>query len=773
MRRLFILLLLIAPVCAHAVLKEKDLDQTLLVLQSELESYHNDLTEAREKSKEQRIELQRLLASYLEEANQISLMVYSQQQDYIFDLTYACHQATDLYNRFHSNQIPFDTLKAQLQIEVQRYEGLVAVLRDISGDTLDATKTASRAKCIELAAIIHKELAAQRVDLLSFEEKYNKVDRQLSELHAYATARYKDIQSGIFLHKGEGYLSLLRNFYKNAAHTSSTMSAKYKSPNGAESQWRGTVVYMVFAIMLIYGLIAMLIGYLLWRFVLPRFPRLRNEFETPLNTVLCFALTTFAIVVGIVNIAVSHNFIRMATELLVQFAWLASAIQISLIIRMNGEQEKAGLKIYIPLLLMGFIVIVMRIIFVPGAVVSLYFPPILLLIALWQWRLIHRYSAILPHSDSVYAWITFFVMVFSLVLAVAGRTLMGVELLIWWMMQITCIQTIVCLYDLLNRYEAKVIEEGADIRRTWFLDLINKVVLPITAVASFLFSIYWSADVFDMSEWVWDIYLMSFVSIDGVIHLSIWRVCTVISLFFVSRFIMYIVRETLKMHYSGEKYNNGRGAIVIGNNVASILVWGGYLIISMLLLGIGNSWILVITGGLSTGIGFAMKDTLENFFYGVSLMLGRLHIGDVIECDGVRGTVSNISYQSTTVQTSDGAEMAFLNSQLFSKNFKNMTRNHNLELVVIPIGVAYGSNVQQVREMLTAAISPLDCYDRGKGISVGFMDFGASSVDLKVCVWVDVLKKAASVAMIKEVIYDTLNRNNVEIPFPQLDIHQR
>ena len=88
--------------------------------------------------------------------------------------------------------------------------------------------------------------------------------------------------------------------------------------------------------------------------------------------------------------------------------------------------------------------------------------------------------------------------------------------------------------------------------------------------------------------------------------------------------------------------------------LCTFTMWFLYVVISMLCLNISTSGILVAMGGLSTGIGFAMKDTLENLFYGVSLMTGRLHIGDIIECDGVRGQVVDISYQSTMIEALDG-----------------------------------------------------------------------------------------------------------------------
>ena len=160
-------------------------------------------------------------------------------------------------------------------------------------------------------------------------------------------------------------------------------------------------------------------------------------------------------------------------------------------------------------------------------------------------------------------------------------------------------------------------------------------------------------------------------------------------------------------------------------------------------------------------------------------MTGRVRVGDYIECDGIRGKVDSITYQSTQVLTADGCVIAFLNSSLFSKNFKNITRNHSYEMVKIPVGIAYGSNVDEVRKMLIKAVMDQeeksadgrDIIDLDKPVSVVFDDFGDNSVNLFVTYWVLVEEKFGKTGQIKEAIYNTLNAHNIEIPFPQRDIH--
>ena len=273
--------------------------------------------------------------------------------------------------------------------------------------------------------------------------------------------------------------------------------------------------------------------------------------------------------------------------------------------------------------------------------------------------------------------------------------------------------------------------------------------------------------------------MFNFLNIPGVVQLSIGKLVMVASQFFVFRYLNYLIKALYHKYHKSRVVVNGKPNFTLANNVIAICCWGMYAIISVKMLKIPSTAVSVISAGLATGVGFAMKDLLENFFYGISLMTGRVRVGDYIECDGIRGKVDSITYQSTQVLTADGCVIAFLNSSLFSKNFKNITRNHSYEMVKIPVGIAYGSNVDEVRKMLIKAVMDLeeksadgrDIIDLDKPVSVVFDDFGDNSVNLFVTYWVLVEEKFGKTGQIKEAIYNTLNAHNIEIPFPQRDIH--
>ena len=170
---------------------------------------------------------------------------------------------------------------------------------------------------------------------------------------------------------------------------------------------------------------------------------------------------TFALLLGLLRQTVAQNFFVMATGLLMEFAWLMAAILLSLLIRLDGVQIKNGLRIYAPVMTVCFLVIAFRIILIPNTLVNLIFPPMLLVCAVWQWRVVKHYQKRLPKSDVFYTTMSLIVFVFSVIASLIGYTLLSVEALIWWTMQLTCILTITCLSSMLKGY-------GNDPRRLFF-----------------------------------------------------------------------------------------------------------------------------------------------------------------------------------------------------------------------------------------------------------------------------------------------------------------
>ena len=771
---LIIIAALVMATPAGAVLKEKDLKQTLSILREELTTFHNEQARQSLLFKRQSEQVRTSLFSILQRSNQNALMLYSQKPDYVFDLTYACNEASDQYHEFKTKALPFRTFIGKLEWEIARYDSLIQSLKTMPVFNLDEKAKIDRNVCLTLATNIKNTMEENQQQMSDYVRYYDMADHRLKTLNDYAQKRYAEIQNNIFKNAGENYFSILKKFRSRLKRTSETVTEKYQPTRKLISQWDSRIMFGLFGMILLYAVIAILLNILVIRFLMPKRYR-TTAFMSKRNCIIMATTTiTFALTVGIIMTTAEQNFIIMASNLLVEYAWLLGGILISLLLRVDGKQINSAFHIYTPLIVIGFIVIAFRIILIPNELVDLIFPPILLICALWQWLVIRRHNENIPHSDVFYTYISLLIFIISVICSWSGYTLMSVQILIWWIMQLTCILTITCISRYVKLYGIKhgLENENKPITKTWMYKLFYHVVLPIAGVASVLYSIYWAADVFNLSDLCWKLFHEKFVNFKNL-QISMMKLAMVISLWFIFSYISSTILALMRLHYHQKDPHNAESRMVMGKNVIQVLVWGIWLLLSLSLLHISVAWLVAISGGLSTGIGFASKDIIENIYYGASLMAGRIKVGDWIEVDGTMGKVTSISYTSTMIESLFGEVIAFQNSQLFAKNYKNLTKNHGYVLAVVPFGVAYGSNLKEVGNLIEKAVNDLHhpWMDPAKQVKAVVSEMGDNSVNYKLFVWADAVKKSYVVSDVMKCIYETLNEHDISIPFPQRDIH--
>ncbi|MBO4723479.1 MAG: mechanosensitive ion channel family protein [Muribaculaceae bacterium] len=679
-----------------------------------------------------------------------------------------------------------------------------------------------REKCLFYAEALRDNTIKIKEKMSADKRYYDEVSEKLNALNNYALKKYEELQNNIFRNGGSNYFQVLASVGNDYNKINDELKEKYQELNrdgekaNIKSQWRGPVILMTSVFVLFYIFIATLLSAIILRWCLPKKIRNNSDYKRRRTIIgLTCGVFLFSVFISIANSLMHHNFIVMAIGITLDYSWLLFVILLSLLIRLTSKQINAGVMVYTPFLLMAFVVIVFRIILVPNNVVNLLFPPLMLVFTIWQFIVVKKLHVEIPTIDVVFSTISLITMIVSCVLAWVGYTLLAVQIMVWWSFQLACLQTIVCLYDLAKMINEKYIvkrikkeeapklkgknkktsetklfnkilsleKKGDYINHTWVYDLFIKVVLPVMAVLSVLMSIIFAVNMFDMKQLLVKIFFHNFIDQEGVIQISLYKIVLVGALFFVFYYINYLahsIYRRYKLKQFAKTDTSRRPNITLGNNIITILVWGSFFIFALVLFKVPKSGISLISAGLATGLGFAMKDILENFIYGLSLMSGRLRVGDYIECDGILGRVESIGYQSTQIVTLDGSIIAFLNASLFNKNFKNFTKNHSYEYVKLPIGVAYGVKVNEVRDILESELNRLNdttsasgrqVVQKKQGFKVFFGGFGESSVDLIVAFWVLVEEKINFVYKVKETIYNTLQNNSIEIPFPQRDVY--
>lgn len=205
--------------------------------------------------------------------------------------------------------------------------------------------------------------------------------------------------------------------------------------------------------------------------------------------------------------------------------------------------------------------------------------------------------------------------------------------------------------------------------------------------------------------------------------------------------------------------------LVITGIIYILKIWG--VAIGPLLTGLG-------IGGVA--VAFALQSSLGNIFGGISIILDKsVNVGDLVNLsDNTMGIIEKIGIRSTKVKTFDNEIVIVPNSKLADSNIKNIAQPEPKSRVVIPFGVAYGTDIEKVKRIVLKEIKSVKGFTPEPAPSVKFLEMGSSSLNFKAFFFVESYKERfAAIDEANTKIYNTLNKNNIEIPFPQMDIHMK
>ena len=848
------LLVLVGPV--WAVFKEDNLNHTLSVLLMELKETYSGLLQFSGTAEKRIQEQHQRLVELVDECNELSVMLYSQASENTFDLTFALNEVTSQYEQFKSQSTPYAEVKENIITQMDRYARLVFTLRkmppertekDVEQETqiamaldsaamvfalsdtpslvdtpdfvkdefkveMDEATTQVRDSCLHVAEQIVAYYWLQLQQIEKDNEYYNQTDELLRGAYTYAQEQYASVQRKLFVEGQGNYFKTLRNLPRRMSKAREDIRSRYSLQLGQEdhvvSSWRGPIVFIYSFMLLFILLLATLVSTLvvnkgLMKSSLGQSPWFKDHkgLVIALLGVLLFSIFLF------INAATSHNtFIIRSSRMMEELARLIAAIFTSMLIRLDKLQIRCTVRAYLPTLIMAFIIIYIRIIFLPNSVIRLVFPALLLLFTIWQYWVNIKMLSGVDRRDRILVWGSALSMTVATLISWAGVVMGSLMFLIGWMFLLALLEAIFALSELIHRYyETRIIKrkieyrsqhpamplttaKGAYIEVTWLHDLLQMTVIPLLIIWSFPTSIFMACNVFNFIKVAENIFFTPFIQDEKGFQLSVFMVVTVISLYYVFRYLVYASKAVFRAFKTKALIRKLGDDVVfketdinfnLANNIIGLLGWGLYIVTVFLLLKIPASGLALVSTGLATGVGFAMKDILNNFFYGIQLMSGRVRVGDIVACDGIRGTVIGLSYQTTKLETADGAVIFFTNSALFNKNFRSLTRNDMYQLVTLDVGVKYGTSIEEARQIITDALTPLmikdkygrDVVDKRYGVVVRLLEFGDSSVNLQVRINITVDSFGIFQAQAREAIYKAFNEKGIEIPFPQVDVH--
>lgn len=188
-------------------------------------------------------------------------------------------------------------------------------------------------------------------------------------------------------------------------------------------------------------------------------------------------------------------------------------------------------------------------------------------------------------------------------------------------------------------------------------------------------------------------------------------------------------------------------------------------------LGVNTTSALAILGAAGLAVGLALKDSLSSFAAGVMLIIFRpFKLGDFIEAGGTTGVVEEIRIFHTVLKTGDNREVTMPNAQIYGGTIINYSARTTRRIDLV-IGIGYGDDIKQARDLINEILTANDTVLKDPAPTVMLLELGESSVDFAVRPWVKSADYWTTRADLLETIKATFDKEGLNIPYPQRDIH--
>lgn len=257
----------------------------------------------------------------------------------------------------------------------------------------------------------------------------------------------------------------------------------------------------------------------------------------------------------------------------------------------------------------------------------------------------------------------------------------------------------------------------------------------------------------------------------GNYYVTPLHIMQMVLLFMVSWAIIMIARRVVQRQINSGRFDKGRGKALFQILNYTIIVFS--IIIGLDMIGVKITLLLAGSAALLVGVGLGLQQVFNDIVSGILLLFeGTVTIGDIIELNNIIGKVEKISIRTSKIETRDGIVIIVPNSKLVSDNVINWSHNRSVTRFRIKVGVAYGSDVNLVMQLLKDAALEHPEVVRTPEPKARFIDFGESSLDFELLFY---SKRMFDIEFVRSDIRVKIDQkfreNNITIPFPQRDLH--
>jgi len=679
---------------------------------------------------------------------ELEYLLRAQNVENVFAVTIYSKQINDLRNSFDRMCDKLNEGIRKIERNQKRDDDVLAQLEKLDLKFLSPENRHKVPHCLEICRSYSKSLRDTGMVLQPLAERIKVLQKRLAALDELATnSRRQSFEEMVFSHRSSllimsGTVVMMERHWIAAARDWLVI----QTPASKE-------FWTHFALLLVVGALPLIIaGRYLFRFLLTRmdFPE-KYAKENYFMLGWCLLIFSFCLLFSRQMLGEVESTLLFRCG---QLLFGAACLTLSLVIRLDRKTMRQTLLLYTPVMLQYFGGMVMSL--TVAGYVPLLFMLFVLNIALgiMSWWLLVKTEC--THLDRYLGIMAILLSFIAAALALAGFAYFAFSITSIWYIVLAGLQTGVAITAIIRGY----VEQNRE--RRIFNCLLMTLMTPACWLVVVGSLIYWMASMYNAESVIRQLMFARITFLHKYLDVNFMDILVCLLAALLLSFLLSTFRNIIAIIFGDQAQ---QGLIPSFMTLGTYVAWGLYVIFAMMLFHVEPSGILVVLGGMSMGIGFGMKDIVENFFSGIILLVGKqLRPGDIIEFNGSWGKVRKVSIRATVVDTFDNAVITYPNSDVLSKNFRNWTLNHSLYqadikvTVKVPVG-----EIPRIKELLMLSVKNNTDIQSVPPPEVLFTDFTKDGLVFVVRCSMDAEYNARIQSRIREEIGRVFNENNVAI----------
>lgn len=687
------------------------------------------------------------------QADELRFLLSISPEGDVFEITLHCQQIDELCSAFNKRYQVLMSIRNACTMLIDRTANIERELNTLRKDPEYGKYSEQLEQCAEK----YHRFQTRAQEIISTVDSFidPELVKNLDELFRQAADARTDIIDNVFFSRQTSYAELFPNqkqillywlyTYRDMKEVARNM------PSGNTLLWFAVIFAVMFGVFLLVGprwLYPWILRYALFP---DKYRKSRLFFTAGFLLTLALTFYLFQFRAALSYSSQLHQFS--------QTFGACALLMFALAFRMERDTMRKCICFYFPFAVHNILASLMFMWVFSYQLLMLFTVPLNILIVVWALWLIRKRAY--PMFDRVVGWIAIVTVIVETVLAAVGFLYIGFTMMLSGFVVLGLFQAEVAISRVIL---SKI---GQEPQKQVTNMMLYHLVLPLLWLSGVGVVVSNISITYHLKGWL-EHWVDKDIKVHNLLSFSMNDVLTIVIVLLVLIFLISLAKLIIFNIYKNSK---DLGMVSSFVTLGTYIVWTLFAIFVLLICQVQYSSLLVILGGFSVGIGFALKEVLENFISGIILLIGQqVRPGDEIEFDGIYAKVNTVSFRATVIETFDGSIITLPNTNVLSKDFRNWTRKGWRMRRDFHVGVSYDADLKLVHRTLMDAAAASPSVFAHPEPEVYCVELNDSSIDFVLRFWLRAGEQTCAMSQLRENVLTLFRERGIDIPFNQLDI---